>query len=146
MKNYLWSPSKNAFIPAGMVEDYRNAGWDIDELIPVDDAVFAEYSATPPDGKIRGISADGFPEWADAPQLTTEEQIALAERKRQTLLAKANEITADWRTELQLDIISDEDKGNLIKWMAYIKQLKAMSFSKIIDEASFDNIIWPVKP
>ncbi|WP_288450278.1 tail fiber assembly protein [Enterobacter roggenkampii] len=55
-------------------------------------------------------------------------------------------MTADWRTELQLDIISDEDKGNLIKWMAYIKQLKAMSFSKIIDEASFDNIIWPVKP
>ena len=69
MKNYLWSPSKNAFIPAGMVEDYRNAGWDIDELIPVDNAVFAEYSAMAPDGKIRGISADGLPEWVDAPLL-----------------------------------------------------------------------------
>lgn len=140
MKNYLWSPSKNAFIPAGMVEDYRNAGWDIDELIPVDDAVFAEYSATPPDGKIRGISADGFPEWADAPQLTTDEQIALAERKRQTLLAQANEITADWRTELELGMIDDDDKVKLTAWMKYIKAVKAVDISTAPD------VNWPVRP
>lgn len=140
MKNYLWSPSKNAFIPAGMVEDYRNAGWDIDELIPVDDAVFAEYSATPPDGKIRGISADGFPEWADAPQLTTEEQIALAERKRQTLLAQANEITADWRTELSLSIIDEDDKAKLTAWMMYIKAVKA------VDISNAPSFSWPTKP
>ena len=140
MKNYLWSPSKNAFIPAGMVEDYRNAGWDIDELIPVDDAVFAEYSATPPDGKIRGISADGFPEWADAPQLTTEEQIALAERKRQTLLAQANEITADWRTELELGMIDDDDKVKLTTWMKYIKAVK------VVDTSTAPDVSWPTSP
>ncbi|WFX59467.1 tail fiber assembly protein [Enterobacter roggenkampii] len=140
MKNYLWSPSKNAFIPAGMVEDYRNAGWDIDELIPVDDAVFAEYSATPPDGKIRGISATGLPEWTDAPQLTTDEQIALAERKRQTLLAQANEITADWRTELSLGIIDDDDKTQLTAWMKYIKAVKAVDISTAPD------VNWPFRP
>lgn len=140
MKNYLWSPSKNAFIPAGMVEDYRNAGWDIDELIPVDDAVFAEYSATPPDGKIRGISATGLPEWTDAPQLTADEQIALAERKRQTLLAQANEITADWRTELELGMIDDDDKVKLTAWMKYIKAVKAVDISTAPD------VNWPVRP
>ncbi|HID5226614.1 TPA: tail fiber assembly protein [Enterobacter roggenkampii] len=140
MKNYLWSPSRNAFIPAGMVEDYRNAGWDIDELIPVDDDVFAEYSAAPPDGKIRGISASGLPEWADVPKLTTDEQIALAERKRQTLLAQANEITADWRTELELGMIDDNDKAKLTAWMKYIKAVKAVDTSKAPD------ITWPDKP
>ncbi|WP_320732721.1 tail fiber assembly protein [Enterobacter roggenkampii] len=140
MKNYLWSPSRNAFIPAGMVEDYRNAGWDIDELIPVDDDVFAEYSAAPPDGKIRGISADGLPKWVDAPQLTTEEQIALAERKRQTLLSQANEITADWRTELALVIINDDDKAKLTAWMKYIKAVKAVNTSTAPD------VNWPEPP
>ncbi|ESN50403.1 tail assembly chaperone [Enterobacter sp. MGH 16] len=140
MKNYLWSPSKNAFIPERMVEDYRNAGWDIDELIPVADSVFAEYSAMPPDGKIRGISADRLPEWTDAPQLTTEEQIALAERKRQTLLAKANEVTADWRTELSLGIIDDDDKAKLTAWMMYIKAVKA------VDISNAPIFIWPTKP
>ncbi|MDS0044331.1 tail fiber assembly protein [Enterobacter roggenkampii] len=140
MKNYLWSPSKNAFIPAGMVEDYRNAGWDIDELMPVDDAVFAEYSATPPDGKIRGISATGLPEWTDAPQLTTDEQIALAERKRQTLLAQANEITADWRTELELGMIDDDDKVKLTTWMKYIKAVK------VVDTSTAPDVSWPTSP
>lgn len=140
MKNYLWSPSKNAFIPAGMVEDYRNAGWDIDELIPVDDAVFAEYSATPPDGKIRGISATGLPEWTDAPQLTADEQIALAERKRQTLLAQANEITADWRTELELGMIDDDDKVKLTTWMKYIKAVK------VVDTSTAPDVSWPTSP
>ncbi|WFX57496.1 tail fiber assembly protein [Enterobacter roggenkampii] len=140
MKNYLWSPSKNAFIPAGMVEDYRSAGWDIDELILVADSVFAEYSATPPDGKIRGISATGLPEWTDAPQLTTDEQIALAERKRQTLLAQANEITADWRTELSLGIIDDDDKTQLTAWMKYIKAVKA------VDTSTAPDVGWPEIP
>lgn len=140
MKNYLWSPSKNAFIPAGMVEDYRSAGWDINELIPVNDDVFAEYSVTPPDGKIRGISTTGLPEWTDAPQLTTDEQIALAERKRQTLLAQANEVTADWRTELSLSIIDDDDKAKLTAWMKYIKAVKA------VDTSTAPAINWPELP
>lgn len=119
MKNYLWSPSKNAFIPAVMVEDYRNAGWDIDELIPVDDAVFAEYSTTPQDGKIRGISADGFPEWADAPQLTTEEQIALAERKKLSMRVAADSEIA-WRQDaVDAGIATAVENAALAEWKKY---------------------------
>lgn len=140
MKNYLWSPSKNAFIPAGMVEDYRNAGWDIDELIPVDDAVFAEYSATPPDGKIRGISADGFPEWVDAPQLTTEEQIALAERKKLSLRVSADSEIA-WRQDaVDAGIATAEETAALAEWKKYRVLLMRIDTSKAPD------IEWPIMP
>ncbi|MCU6406373.1 tail fiber assembly protein [Enterobacter quasiroggenkampii] len=65
--------------------------------------------------------------------MTTEEQIALAERKRQTLLAQVNEITADWRTELSLSIIDEDDKAKLTAWMKYIKVVKAVDISTAAD-------------
>lgn len=140
MKNYLWSPSKNAFIPAGMVEDYRNAGWDIDELIPVDNAVFAEYSAMAPDGKIRGISADGLPEWVDAPQLTTEEQIALAERKKLSLRVAADSEIA-WRQDaVDAGIATAEETAALAEWKKYRVLLMRIDTSKAPD------IEWPIMP
>lgn len=69
-----------------------------------------------------------------------------AESQRQNLLDDANDTTADWRTELSLGIISDEDKASLVKWMAYIKALKALDLSGVKDEASFEAIKWPDKP
>ncbi|EJI3741613.1 tail fiber assembly protein, partial [Escherichia coli] len=42
--------------------------------------------------------------------------------------------------ELQLGIISDEDKASLIAWVQYIKALKAVDTSKAPD------IIWPELP
>ena len=140
MKNYLWSPSKNAFIPARMVEDYRNAGWDIDELIPIDDAVFAEYSATPPDGKIRGISADGFPEWADAPQLTTEEQIALTERKKLSLRASADSEIAWLQDAVDAGIATAEESAAMAEWKKYRVLLMRIDTSKAPD------VEWPIMP
>ncbi len=59
---------------------------------------------------------------------------------------KPIEITKDWRTELQLGLISEDDKANLISWMAYIKELKALDLSSILDEDSFNAIIWPEIP
>lgn len=66
-----------------------------------------------------------------------------AESERQRLLNEANEITNDWRTELQLGLISDDDKANLILWMAYIKELKTLDLNSVVDEDSFKAIIWP---
>ncbi len=52
-----------------------------------------------------------------------------ASAQRQSLLTAANVVTSDWRTELQLGVITDEDKAGLIKWMAHnIKALKALDF------------------
>ncbi|WFX57884.1 tail fiber assembly protein [Enterobacter roggenkampii] len=140
MKNYLWSPSKNAFIPAGMVEDYRSAGWDINELIPVNDDVFAEYSALPPAGKVRGVSADGSPEWIDAPQPTSEEQIAIAERQKLTLRMDADSEIA-WRQDaVDAGIATEEETAALVEWRKYRVLLMRVYTSTAPD------IEWPTIP
>ncbi|EBQ9796699.1 phage tail protein, partial [Salmonella enterica subsp. enterica serovar Kottbus] len=65
---------------------------------------------------------------------------------RQNLLDDANDATKDWRTELSLGIISDEDKASLVKWMTYIKALNALNLSGAKDEAGYNAIKWPDKP
>ncbi|ELV7527134.1 tail fiber assembly protein [Edwardsiella ictaluri] len=63
-----------------------------------------------------------------------------ADAKKAALLNEANAITADWRTELALGIISDGDKTKLITWMNYIKAVKA------VDTSTAPAITWPVTP
>ncbi|EAU5653506.1 tail fiber assembly protein [Salmonella enterica] len=69
-----------------------------------------------------------------------------AKSQCQSLLDDADDAVADWRTELSLGIISDEDKASLVKWMTYIKALKALDLSGVKDEDSFKAIKWPDKP
>lgn len=74
------------------------------------------------------------------PEPTKEEIKQQALIYRDDLLASANSITEDWRTELALAIISDEDKARLIQWMQYIKAVKA------VDLLSAPEIRWPSTP
>lgn len=71
---------------------------------------------------------------------------AKAETTRQKLLDAANSTIADWRTELALGEIGDDDKDSLTKWMAYIRALKSLILTGISDEATFNKIQWPVLP
>ncbi|EAW1350449.1 tail fiber assembly protein [Salmonella enterica subsp. enterica serovar Enteritidis] len=71
---------------------------------------------------------------------------AKAETTREKLLTDANSTIADWRTELALGEISDDDKASLTKWMAYIRALKTLDLTGISDEATFNKIQWPVLP
>lgn len=71
---------------------------------------------------------------------------AKAETTRQKLLDAANSAIADWRTELALGEISDDDKASLTKWMAYIRALKTLDLTGISDEAAFTAIRWPSLP
>uniref|UniRef100_UPI0011187186 tail fiber assembly protein n=1 Tax=Salmonella enterica TaxID=28901 RepID=UPI0011187186 len=68
------------------------------------------------------------------------------ETTRQKLLDRANSTIADWRTELALGEISDDDKENLTQWMAYIRKLKTLDLSDVKDEATFTAIRWPALP
>lgn len=70
----------------------------------------------------------------------------LAEKQRQRLLNEAKDITSDWKTELELGTISDDDKVRLTQWMEYIKAVKALDLSQVSDESSFYLIQWPEKP
>ncbi|EBL5814677.1 tail fiber assembly protein [Salmonella enterica subsp. enterica serovar Newport] len=71
---------------------------------------------------------------------------AKAETTRQKLLDAANSAIADWRTELALGEISEDDKANLTQWMAYIRKLKALDLSEVKNEATFTAIRWPALP
>ncbi|EDM0860066.1 tail fiber assembly protein [Salmonella enterica subsp. enterica serovar Typhimurium] len=71
---------------------------------------------------------------------------AKAETTRQKLLDAANSTIADWRTELALGEIGDDDKDSLTKWMAYIRALKTLDLSGVKDSATFTEIRWPELP
>jgi len=68
------------------------------------------------------------------------ENIAIAEKQKSHRLQEAQAAISLWQTELQLGIISDEDKASLIAWLAYIKALKS------VDISTLPNINWPVAP
>lgn len=70
----------------------------------------------------------------------------VAELQRESLLSAANDKIKDWRTELELGIISDDDKAQLIKWMTYIKDIKSLDLTSVADKTAYDAISWPVNP
>lgn len=77
---------------------------------------------------------------------TAEELQQKAEQQRQALIASASDTISLWQSELLLGSITDDDKASLIKWMAYIKAVKALDFTGITDQAGFNAIVWPVEP
>ncbi|GCU32694.1 phage tail fiber assembly protein [Escherichia coli] len=137
---YVFSSKNNSFYPRSLQENYEEANsWPTDG-IEVSESKFAEYSGTPPQGKMRGSTADGMPAWLDIPPLTAEQLLSQAENKRQSLLKHADEITADWRTELVLGEINEFNKRQLSEWMAYKRELKAMEITMASE------ITWPIQP
>lgn len=63
-----------------------------------------------------------------------------AERHKANLLSAANSKISLWQTELQLGIISDDDKASLIAWIGYIKAVTAT------DTSTAPDVIWPELP
>ncbi|MBS9206340.1 tail fiber assembly protein [Escherichia coli] len=67
-------------------------------------------------------------------------EVEAAEQQKSVQLLFAKEKIILWQTELQLGIISDEDKEKLMSWVNYIKAVQA------VDTQKAHNIIWPKKP
>lgn len=79
-------------------------------------------------------------EWVTDENAQKSGQVREAERQKSALLAEAQSTISLWQTELQLGIISDDDKTILIKWVKYIQALNA------VDTSTVPDIRWPVKP
>ncbi|HIF6257279.1 TPA: tail fiber assembly protein [Enterobacter ludwigii] len=79
-------------------------------------------------------------EWVTDNEAQHKADVEAAEQQKAALLAEAQTTISLWQTELQLGIISDEDKASLIAWMNYIKAVQAVDTSKA------PKITWPVKP
>lgn len=93
-----------------------------------------------------GISPSGpYQKWNGKKWVTDAEaqqaaDVADAKQKKASLITNAQATISLWQTELQLGIISDEDKASLIAWMNYIKAVQAVDTSKAPD------ITWPTPP
>lgn len=79
-------------------------------------------------------------EWVTDADAQKSGQVLEAEQQKSALLAEAQNTISLWQTELQLGIISDDDKASLIAWMKYIQALKK------VDTSTEPDIEWPVKP
>lgn len=79
-------------------------------------------------------------EWATDEDAQKSAQVVEAQQKKASLLSEAKSVISLWQTELQLGIISDDDKASLIAWMNYIQTLNA------VDTSTAPDIEWPVKP
>lgn len=119
----------------------RSITTDVSALYPVNASV-AELETLPD-----GVDINGGWYYRDGEVLPVPvDYQQRAETQRQQLLTKARDTVSDWKTELGLGIISDEDKDRLVLWMTYINALNALDFSQVSDSASFDLIQWPGKP
>ena len=138
--SYLFSASENAFYPTSLQHLYVDAGTWPEDGVEVSDEMFLVYSAMPPPGKIRGV-IKGMPAWTDMPPPTREELIAIAEQVRQQLLAHADAVMLDWRTELMLGEISDANRTKLSAWLAYKNEVKAVDVT-----IAPERITWSTPP
>ena len=79
-------------------------------------------------------------EWVTDEKMQKNAQVKAAEQKKTALLAVAQSTISLWQTELQLDLVSDEDKVKLKLWMHYIRDLQAIKTSEAPD------VLWPEEP
>lgn len=138
---YKYSPSKNSFYPDNLLSVYQDAGGLPDDLIPVSEDVFRKFTATPAPEKMRVAGSDDLPAWGDIPPPSHEELIQISENERHRLLANADAVMLDWRTELMLGEITDANRAKLSAWMAYKNEVKAADVT-----TDPEHISWPVPP
>lgn len=138
---YLYSKSKNLFYLKENIDNYKITGVLPGDCIDVTDEVFNKYSGHPPSGKVRIAGEDGMPAWGDIPSPTRDELIAIVENERQRLLAYADVVMQDWRTELMLGEISDDNKAKLSEWLAYKNEVKSVDVT-----TNPEHVNWPAPP
>ncbi|WP_413493885.1 tail fiber assembly protein [Morganella psychrotolerans] len=136
---YFFSPSTVSFYPEAMLDDYRDAGTLPDDLVNVENNVFAEFSGTPPDGKVRGV-LKGKPAWVNMPPPTPEQMIAAAEIQKQRLLSRATTVIAPLQDAVDLDMATPEEEALLKEWKKYRVMLNR------VDTSPGADVIWPMPP
>ena len=102
--NYRYSTANKYKYPVSLKESQVNAGSLPNDLIEVEDSVFSEFSATPPEGKLRGIGADGFPIWIDIP---------VVEESPEQIQARARALRDEFIVSTDRMLVSDFTINNI---------------------------------
>ncbi|WP_336217802.1 tail fiber assembly protein [Enterobacter hormaechei] len=102
--NYWFSPANNAFYPVALKESYVNAGSLPNDLIEVEDTIFNEFSATPPEGKMRCVGDSGLPIWVDIP---------VVEESSEQIKARARVLRDEFIVSTDRMLVSDFTINNI---------------------------------
>lgn len=138
---------------AGKVAVFQSGGWVLNEDHR-GETVYSTADATPSMVDYIGPVKDGYTsvaptgpyqkwdgkKWMADTDAQHAADVKAADKQQAALLVEAQDTISFWQTELQLGIISEEDKASLIAWINYIKALQAIDTSKAPD------INWPLKP
>lgn len=143
MSDIYYSAKNSGFYHVDLKAVYEASanGWP-DDAIAVVAADYENLLLEQSGGRIITAGSEGQPILVDP----VIDWLNRAEQQRVNLLAVATSTTADWRTELELGVISDKDRAALVIWMAYIRALKTMHLSGVDSEAAFVGINWPSVP
>lgn len=92
---------------------------------------FVDYIGEIRSGYTTVAPSTQYDKWDGSKWVTDEDAqrnaaIADAEKLRSQLLAHADKVMLDWRTELMLGEISDANKAKLSAWLAYKNEVKAV--------------------
>lgn len=138
----MYAYANNSFYPFSMREVYEASGSWPTNYVEVNESVFVEFLANPPDGKIRGTDDDGMPAWVDIPPPTQAEIIAEAEREKQNRIDAANEFmnSKQWPGKAAIGRLKGDELVQYNLWLDYLDALEA------VDTSSAPNIKWPKPP
>ncbi|MFO3903843.1 tail fiber assembly protein [Enterobacter hormaechei] len=139
---FIWDAPNNRLLAYLLKAEYEAVGmWPADG-VDVTDAVAAEFTGQPPQGKIIGLGSDGMPAWVDVPPLTPEQQIAAAEAERQSLIAQVNQhiSSKQWPGKAAIGRLKGDELEQYNLWLDYLDALEA------IDVTTAPQITWPDQP
>jgi len=136
---YFFTANEIGFYDGEIKGAYDMAGTWPDDAAEISDADHAIYSGQPPQGKVLGVE-NGLPVWADAPPLTQQEQVMLAESKRTVNRGEADAAIAPLQDALDLEMATDVEKAKLNAWKKY------RVFLSRIDTSTAPDIDWPAPP
>lgn len=140
--NYLWSAKNSVFILEEMKPQYEEQGWELTDLLRLDDHIVTEFMGEQPAGKIRVTGADGLPVWVDTPPASKAELLEAARAEKQARINEVNDFISrqQWTSRLQLGRLSEQEKVNFNAMLDYLDALER------VDVEAAPDIIWPEQP
>ncbi|NIG74024.1 tail fiber assembly protein [Klebsiella sp. Ap-873] len=141
MNKYKWSAKHLAFFPESWLSSYESAGWDLSDLVEVNDDIYMLFTSPAPSEKTLGEN-DGMPAWIDIPPPTHDELVAIAIAQKQQRIEQANEYmnVKQWPGKAAIGRLKGNDLANYNEWLDYLDALEA------VDTSTAQDISWPEKP
>jgi len=137
--NVYYSPSTNGFFPVEFRNLYVSSNsWPADATEITEDE-YVQFSGESPSGKMLG-SAGGKPSWVDRPELNSEQEIAVANDKKEKALNYATSKISPLQDAVDLGIQTEDEINLLKKWKEY-----RVLFNRV-DTSTPDSIVWPEEP